>query len=265
MTNRQMDNERIYEHCDWENLTRDALSEKIIHIFNLIPDDVNSIIDVGCGNGVITNELSRKFEIVGVDRSEKALSYVKTAKLLSDSNAIPLPDQSFDMVFSSELLEHLEEESLKKTITELKRLTRKYLLVTVPNAENPDKLMIQCPACHFIFNRPNHLRSFRLSDFKSLFGEFEILKHELFGKRVRYYNPKLLEWKRRFSPSHAWIPSYWIPAEQREALCPRCEHIFSYPYRFHLLSFLFDVFNVLISPKKPYWLFVLMEKKDLDV
>ena len=255
-----MDNKIIYENYNWGSLSTNKLGPKIKKIIENIPSYVQSIIDIGCGNGVITNELAKKYKVLGVDRSKSALQYVTSEKLEASCDNIPLPSQNFDMVFSSELLEHLPNEIFQKTIQEFKRISKKYIYITVPNRENPDKLMIRCPACKYIFNRPNHLRSFKSEDFTVLFPEYKKIAEFTFGKPVRYYHPALLRLKRRWIPSISWIPYFWIDQNNRTAICPQCNHKFYYFYKFHPLGFLIDGINVIISPKRPYWLMVLLEK-----
>jgi len=257
----KMDNANIYEKCDWSALNESHLKEKIVKVVELIPKNTKTIVDVGCGNGVITNVLGQQYDVTGVDRSEHALSMVKTKKVKASSENIPLPDHSFDMVFSSELLEHLEDGVFQNTIQEFERLTKKFIFITVPNSENPDKLLIKCPSCQFIYNSPNHLRRFKADDFIKLFPNYRLLKQFSFGKKVRYYNSHLLDIKKKISPARSWIPYYWMPENKRKTVCPKCEHEFENCYRFNLFATFIDILNVLISPKKPYWLFVLLEKK----
>ena len=52
-----MDNEKLYENFDWSQLEQKTLFPKIKRILSLI----NTIIDVGCGNGIITNVLAYKY------------------------------------------------------------------------------------------------------------------------------------------------------------------------------------------------------------
>ena len=256
-----MDNKNIYEKFDWASLKEEDLKDKILKVLEFIPEDVNTIVDVGCGNGAITNVISKQYEVTGVDRSKEALKHLQTKTVLASADNIPLSSAYCDLVFSSELLEHLDDDTFAKTIKELKRLTKKYIFITVPNDENPDKLSIRCPRCKFVYNRPNHLRSFKPKDFKILFPEYKILKTFAFGSKVRYYNPAILTVKKRITPASSWIPKYWIEKSKRKTFCPKCENEFIYPYRFNLIATGLDILNVILSPKKPYWLFVLMEKK----
>lgn len=256
-----MDNKNIYEKFDWASLKEEDLKDKILKVLEFIPEDVNTIVDVGCGNGAITNVLGKQYEVMAVDRSKEALKHLETKTVLASADDIPLPSASCDLVFSSELLEHLDDDTFTGVVKEIKRLTRKYIFITVPNDENPDKLAIKCPKCKYVYNRPNHLRSFKSNDFELLFPEFKILRTLAFGSRVRYYNPAILKLKKSISPAASWIPKYWIEESKRNTFCPKCENEFHYSYQFNPIATGLDILNVLISPKKPYWLFVLMEKK----
>ncbi|MFA6925324.1 MAG: class I SAM-dependent methyltransferase [Bacteroidales bacterium] len=255
-----MDNKTFYELYDWNNLTQLDLNDKIKKILQTIPDDTNNILDVGCGNGIITNMLAEKFSVVGVDRSKKALSYLKTKTILASSDNIPVENESFDLVFSSELLEHLEDETFYKTIEELKRISRKYIYITVPDNENINKTIVRCPKCDYIYNRSYHLRNFSINDFVKLFPEYTIIKSFSYGRKIRKYNKYIQNIKQKISPIESFIPYYWTKKNERKTMCPNCEFQFEYDYKFNVWAFLCDIFNAFISPKKPYWLFVIFKK-----
>jgi SAM-dependent methyltransferase len=255
-----MDNTNLYENFDWSQLNYQSLIPKIKKILEIIPKDTRTIIDIGCGDGKITNVLNEHYDVTAVDRSTNALKYVKTKKILSPADNIPVSNNSFDMVFSSEMIEHLDDNTLNGAINEFKRISRKYIFITVPNDENPDKLAIKCPKCNYIYNRPNHLQSFNINRLKKLFPEYKILNTFPFGPKTRYYNKYLLKFKLKYTPANSWVPYYWIPKTNRNTFCPNCEHSFKFTYSFNPLSFTIDMVNIVLSRKKPYWLFVLMEK-----
>lgn len=256
-----MDSKVYYEAFDWSQLKAENLEKKTETILKMIPDDVHKIIDIGCGNGLITNVLSKKYEVVGADRSAKALESVTCSKINCSCDQIPSENQSFDLVFSSELLEHLETPVLEKTVKEFVRLSKKYLLISTPFAENLEKSFIQCPHCRYIFNRASHLQKFDLDKISELFPDFSVIDWKTEGALMRQYKGWLLKLKHRFSPAASWIPAYWTKGFIRETICPKCEKHFAYPYKFHLVSFICDSINTVLSQKKPFWIIVLLEKK----
>jgi len=98
-----------------------------------------NILDVGCGEGVTIvklkqSKIGKTYE--GIDNSEDALRIGK--KLypgidikIGDIYNLPYKDNSFDLVVCTEVLEHLYRP--KKALTELKRISSKYVLLSVPN------------------------------------------------------------------------------------------------------------------------------------
>jgi len=71
----------------------------------------------------------------------------------------------------------------------------------------------------------------------------------------------LLNIKTSVTPSSAWVPYFWIGKSNRKTICPSCEYEFTNNYKFNIISSFIDTINAVISPKKPYWLFVLMVKR----
>ena len=100
---------------------------------------INSILDAGCGEGFTLNKIYEagvKEGLEGIDGSEEAISIgrkIHPHLSLKQGNIYKLPykNNSFDMVLSTEVLEHLEypQEALKKLI----RVSKKYVLLSVPN------------------------------------------------------------------------------------------------------------------------------------
>ena len=247
-----LDNTSYYEHFDWEKTNLSVpLKNKIEKIFEFIPSDVKTIIDIGCGDGTITNELAKKYKVSGVDRSANALKFVTTTKILSSSEKIDILDESFDMVFSSELLEHLEDKVFYATMNEMKRISRKYVYLTVPNNETVEKGFVKCPNCGWIFNRAYNLRSLNLNKLKELFSGFTLIKSIEFGSGNRRYCKLLLNIKHKFVPSYSWIPKYWTRNSLRESMCPKCETTFRYQYKFNLLGSFSDLLNIFLVPINP--------------
>lgn len=173
------DFEKLYYEADsfWSEgqLMDQRNSKRIKATADLIPVAVSSLLDVGCGNGVFLNWLQSqdvKIELTGTDRSEAALAYVKTKKVQSDIVKLPFDDANFDCVSCLEVIEHLPVNVYEKALKELVRVSRKYILVSVPFEENLEHAHTKCPNCKSIFNSDLHFRSFSETVFRNLLNEF---------------------------------------------------------------------------------------------
>ena len=75
--------------------------------------DVDVVLDVGCGEGFITNQLNPRCKrIIGIDYSEEAVKIAKTAHqdidfFVMTATSLQFENQSFEKVLCLELFEHL--------------------------------------------------------------------------------------------------------------------------------------------------------------
>lgn len=99
---------------------------------------VDNILDVGCGEGIIIYEISQKIPRIRIDGLDISSQSIQLAKKLLPDNIffegdiikMPFSDNSYNLVIALEVLEHLTEPEL--ALQELKRVTRKYCLISVP-------------------------------------------------------------------------------------------------------------------------------------
>lgn len=108
-------------------------------IANMLTDKkIDSIADMGCGEGFgLKNMAIKKIgkEYLGLDVSKKALRLAKEMNpefkyVHGDIYKTPFEDNKFDLVVCSEVLEHLKKPEV--AIKEIKRISKKYILITVP-------------------------------------------------------------------------------------------------------------------------------------
>lgn len=91
-----------------------------------------SAIEVGCGGGILAEEIaSAGFNLIGIDPAEKSLEtareHARTFSLkidyqLGTGEAIPFPDNHFDVLFCCDVLEHVRD--LPKCISEFSRVLK---------------------------------------------------------------------------------------------------------------------------------------------
>ena len=101
------------------------------------------LLDVGCGSGVISNALAEKTAatVLGVDVGKKGILLArKNAEEKADSHfiqasalSLPFPDDFFQIVFSTEVLEHIEDP--KRAIDEMIRVaeTDGIVIISTPS------------------------------------------------------------------------------------------------------------------------------------
>jgi len=204
---------------DEDYLEKPDEKERIDEVIKTIPPDVRSILDVGCGNGSFVNtvadNLRYKFQrVTGLDSAEEALKYVRTEKLKGSIAKLPFEDASFDLVTSLEVLEHLEQNDSNEGRSELQRVSRKYIIVTVPNKEDLIRHLVICPQCYCCFNPSFHVRCFDKKMLRHLFRNFNLIECREIGpinKRI-YYN--------------TWLRAGYLfclkPFPPHTAICPQC-------------------------------------------
>lgn len=180
----------------------------------LIPYKVLSVLDIGCGNGAITNRLATRFQVIGLDSSREAIRHLRGEKLLATSGAIPLKDQSVDLVLLSNVLEHLPEAVYTRTVKEAMRVARRYVLVASPHNENLHFSLVKCDDCGCIYHMNYHLRSLTLTDIDRIFGhDFEMAAYTFWGEPWPQYDRRLWELKQYLADGWSRWPL---------AVCPLC-------------------------------------------
>jgi SAM-dependent methyltransferase len=98
-----------------------------------------SILDVGCGEGVLTSEWAERIEgkIVGIDLPDPKLEaeWQKRQRpnleyRAEEATSLSFGDGEFDMATAIEVLEHVPDP--EATVAEMARVSSKWLLVSVP-------------------------------------------------------------------------------------------------------------------------------------
>lgn len=119
----------LYKNADWRRI---ELATR------LIPSDCRSVLDVGVGPGAFLNYLALcgHFDrVTGIDKRRYSRFVELTPDLdyrIMDIKKLPFPENSFDIVFCMEVLEHLDSTTFEAGLSSLRRIASKKLVMTVP-------------------------------------------------------------------------------------------------------------------------------------
>ncbi len=97
------------------------------HILNMLsPGSI--VLDLGCGTGLITKQfIGRSQPVIALDLNHWALSRLDgkpaVVTIQGDGEALPIRDDSVDLVIATEMIEHLEDP--RKTAAEVYRVCKK--------------------------------------------------------------------------------------------------------------------------------------------
>lgn len=162
---------KLYYDKYWED--QEELSDlpyKWPVLKGLFPDKALRLLDFGCGKGVITEKihlLRPSYTICGVDISSKALIVAKRRiktgefRLIDESQHIPYPNNTFDIILASDVLEHIYDT--KTAFRELARVLKPggTLIITVPYNGKLKMLIAVLIGFEFYFDPSSpHIRHF---------------------------------------------------------------------------------------------------------
>lgn len=140
----------------------------------LIQKKPNNILDIGCGDGKLINELLKEKliqnntnEVIGIDNNNRALAF---ARIFNDYNKAKFIQEdifnykakSYDIIILMEVLEHIPTHKLNRLIKVISSLlsSNKYLIISVPSINIP------LQSKHYKHYDLNSLKTLLYKDFK---------------------------------------------------------------------------------------------------
>ncbi len=164
------------ENEHWWFLGRRKLVHRLIKLYRPHRDRL-SILDVGCGTGKLTEELSRYGEVIGIDRAKEAINFCRQRGLKNIAeNSIENynTDKQFNCVVALDVLEHCQDD--------IKAIEKIYSLL-----EKNGIAIIFVPALKLFWGKwdvaNHHFRRYNYKELSDKFGGagFEILTQSYFN------------------------------------------------------------------------------------
>jgi len=120
MAARKIELRRLYDETAeiYDRRYAEIQKAKYRLVLENLPENVGRILDLGCGTGLLLDDLSKRGDlVVGIDASEKMLGAAKARRakaelVLADADHLPFKDASFDCVVSVTLLQNIPEPAV---------------------------------------------------------------------------------------------------------------------------------------------------------
>ena len=133
-----------------------------------------TVLEVGCGDGAVLAELGRRGlgpELVGVEVSASAAELAGRRREIRrvetfDGDRLPFADGSFEFVFASHVLEHVEDPL--GLLREMRRVATDLVFVEVPLERN---IAAQRPAAIARSEAAGHIQRFARTDIRRMLSE----------------------------------------------------------------------------------------------
>jgi hypothetical protein len=162
---------------------------RLVETLSGVPQDATSVLEIGFNDFRMTRALSRFHDVVTIDLPREVTLRPPELKLVfANIRALPFGDRTFDIAVCTEVLEHLDDATLRRGTAELGRVSSRYVLVTVPYRQLVGNERFKCSLCGHEENCMGHLRRIAEDDLQIWFPGWKLLSSRTIG-HVNGYAP----------------------------------------------------------------------------
>jgi SAM-dependent methyltransferase len=147
---------------------------RLDRLLSLLPrKDVNKVLEIGARHGVVTRLLAGIYdEVTALDLSRPPFHIDKVTTVQGDVQKLQFPDNSFDCVVCTEVLEHVPD--FAAGAKEITRVSNSQILIGVPYRQDTRVGRTSCVHCRKISPPFGHINTFDEKKIERLFAGAQI-------------------------------------------------------------------------------------------
>lgn len=180
--------------------------ERLARTREMLPRDASTCLEIGFNDQRVSDVLSQ-YDLCSIDLPRPLPGPVGHKVAFATIGALPFRDRAFDLSVCTEVLEHLDPDTLSAGVAELARVSGRYILVSVPNRQRVWNDISKCGACGYVSNAMGHQHFFDEDRLAALFPTFSPVRFSRAGKDAPYAPDVLYRIRHRWG--NDWLPHVW--------------------------------------------------------
>ena len=238
--------------------------ERLTDLMRIVPRGHSSLLDAGARDGRMSELLAPFFKTVtALDLEKPDICTENVTAVQGDVTHLDFPDNSFDVVLCTEVLEHIPPESLRKACSEISRAAGHCVVIGVPYDQDLRVAKTTCRSCGRVNPPWGHVNVFNEEMLKKLFDTLAHTHTSFVGKipfRTNFLSAFLID-----LAGNPW------GAYGEDQKCLHCgETLLGPPRRSFLqkvcsgLAVYLDAAQSRFAPSRPSWMHMIFTKKEPD-
>lgn len=173
---------------------------RIADLLALVPQGVERVLDIGARHGYVSKRLAdRAAQVTALDLETPEIDDPRVHCMQGDAAAMPFADDSFDLVFCAEVLEHVPSPTLERACAEIARVARRFVVIGVPYRQDIRLWRTTCAACGGVSPPWAHVNSFDDARLAALFPRLAVERRSFVGEAepgTNRVSAALMNWAR---------------------------------------------------------------------